>query len=220
MKDLPEGCIRRLPLYLRQAQRYSDSGVDTVSSKELSEDIGVSPETIRKDLSQFGEFGTRGVGYNPEKLVKEIKSILNLHSTWDLALVGVGNIGSALLTNPEFEEGGFCITLAFDRDPEVVGKNIGGLEVLDVEEMTSRISEEGIDMGVIAVPPGNAQSIADSFVEGGVTGILNFAPVKVDVPSGIELIQVDITCELSRLAYYTGEKLRTKEIEDNYLGEE
>lgn len=202
---VPEETIRRLWLYLRYLNRAVEAGQDSLSSQDLANILGINSGQIRKDLSYFGEFGTRGVGYNTQKLVDEIRSIFNLTKKWKVALVGVGNIGSALLDYPGFESQGIEISLAFDCNPEIIGKSIGGITVEDISTLEKKLKENGVKLGIIAVPSANAQNVADTLVQGGVIGIINFAPALLDLPKKIKVIQVDIAIELARLIYYVQE---------------
>lgn len=201
-RRIPKETIDRLPLYLRCLNKLIDQGEENISSENFSSRLNLNSAQVRKDLSYFGDFGKRGVGYETEKLASEIREILNLDRRWKMALVGVGNIGSALLTYSGFDRRVFEVTMAFDRNPQLIGKEINGVEVEDVSKVSERISEEDVKLGIIAVPASSAQKVADMLVEGGVTGLLNFAPTLLDLPEDIQLAQVDITKELEQLVYY------------------
>jgi redox-sensing transcriptional repressor len=161
----------------------------------------MNPAQIRKDLSYFGEFGTRGVGYDTERLANELRSILNLNRNWEFALVGVGNIGVALLRNPELREQGLEIVMAFDKDPQIIGKVVGNVMVEDVSQLRSRIEGMETRLAIIAVSLESAQEVGDLLVEAGVEGILCFAPCYLRVPATVRLIPIDIAMELGRLVY-------------------
>lgn len=161
----------------------------------------MSPAKIRKDLSYFGKFGTRGVGYEVKPLIERIRMILNLDKNWNLALVGVGNVGSALLSHPGFNRGCFKIELVFDDDPEIIGKEISGKKVYDSSEISRLVKKGSIHIGIIAVPNEKAHDVAKQLVQGDVAGIINFAPVSLDVDE-VKVYQIDITTELSRLTYH------------------
>lgn len=199
---IPEETVRRLMIYLRYLTRLQDAGHENISSQDLANIVGINSTQIRKDLSYFGEFGTRGVGYNVQDLVREIRSILDLDRKWRVVLVGVGNIGQALLKYPGFEKQGMEITLAFDRNPQIIGTKIGAAVVEDVQELENRVKEAEIKLGIVAVPSSGAQQVADALVKGGVMGILNFAPTLLDLPENVKVAQVDIAVELGRLIYY------------------
>ncbi|MFW6071410.1 MAG: redox-sensing transcriptional repressor Rex [Candidatus Bipolaricaulota bacterium] len=201
-RRIPKETIDRLPLYLRCLDKLIDQGEENISSENFSSRLNLNSAQVRKDLSYFGDFGKRGVGYETEKLASEIREILNLDRHWKMALVGVGNIGSALLTYSGFDRRVFEVTMAFDSNPQLIGKEINGVEVEDVSNVSDRISEEDVKLGIIAVPASSAQKVADMLVEGGVTGLLNFAPTLLDLPEDIQLAQVDITKELEQLVYY------------------
>lgn len=200
--DIPEESIRRLPLYLRYLNRLLGTGKEKISSQRLGKEVDVKPAQIRKDLSYFGEFGTPGIGYDTQKLVSELRSILNLDKEWKIALVGVGKIGQALLTYPGFKKQGLKIQVAFDNHPQLIGKEIGGVRIDDVSKLEQKIEEEEIKLAIIAVPSPSAQEVAETLVSSGVNGILNFAPCLLDLPEDIKVSYVDIAIELGRLVYY------------------
>jgi len=201
-RRIPKETIDRLPLYLRCLNKLIDQGEKNISSENFSDRLNLNSAQVRKDLSYFGDFGTRGVGYKTEKLASKIKEILNLDKRWKMALVGVGNIGSALLTYRGFNQRVFEVAMAFDNDPDLIGQELNGVEIEDVSDLSERVAEEDVKIGIVAVPAPVAQEIADKLVKGGVTGILNFAPTLLDIPDDIQLAQVDITKELEQLVYY------------------
>ncbi|MFP4136209.1 MAG: redox-sensing transcriptional repressor Rex [Candidatus Acetothermia bacterium] len=201
-RKIPKETIDRLPLYLRCLEKLIEAGEENISSENFSNRLNLNSAQVRKDLSYFGDFGTRGVGYRTKKLASKIREILNLDTQWKMALAGVGNIGSALLTYTGFDHRDFQISMAFDSDPELIGKEINEVEIEDVTNMSGRIAKEGIKLGIIAVPADSAQAVADEMAEGGVTGVLNFAPTLLDLPEEVKLAQVDITKELEQLVYY------------------
>lgn len=200
--EIPQETIRRLPMYLRKVYELLDKDQSQVSSEQLARELPVNSPQVRKDLSYFGDFGTRGVGYDVQNLAREIRSILHLDRTWPMALVGVGNIGSALLTYPGFEKKGFTIEMAFDQAPEIIGQTIGQITIEDVANLETRLRQEDIPIGIIAVPSPAAQNIADCLVEAGIEGIVNFAPTILQVPEEVHVNQVDITIEFCELVYY------------------
>ncbi len=201
-RRIPKETIDRLPLYLRCLNKLIDQGEKNISSENFSDRLNLNSAQVRKDLSYFGDFGTRGVGYKTEKLASKIKEILNLDKRWKMALVGVGNIGSALLTYRGFNQRVFEVSMAFDNDPDLIGQELNGVEIEYVSDLSERVAEEDVKIGIVAVPAPVAQEIADKLVKGGVTGILNFAPTLLDIPDDIQLAQVDITKELEQLVYY------------------
>ena len=204
-RRIPKETIDRLPLYLRCLNKLIDRGEENISSENFSSRLNLNSAQVRKDLSYFGDFGTRGVGYKTEKLASEIRDILNLDKSWSMALVGVGNIGSALLTYRGFDQRVFEVEMAFDRNPELIGEELNGVEIEDVKNLVDRVSEENIRIGIVAVPAPAAQEISEKLIEGGVKGILNFAPTLLDIPDDVQLAQVDITKELEQLVYYLQE---------------
>ena len=204
-RRVPDETIKRLPIYLRRAIHLSEEGVKCVSSKEFASLLGVTPWQIRKDLSYFGGFGTRGVGYNVENLVSHIREILRLDVVRKAALVGVGNLGSAILAFPGFRPYWLDIAAAFDIDKRKVGKKRNGLVVEDVA-LLGTLKERRIDLGIIAVPDDVAQNIADDLIKVGVKAILNFAPLYIEVPKRVKVITIDIALYLARLPYYVPPK--------------
>ena len=201
-RKIPKETIDRLPLYLRCLEKLIEDGEKNISSENFSNRLNLNSAQVRKDLSYFGDFGTRGVGYKTKKLASKIREILNLNTKWKIALVGAGNIGSALLTYSGFNERDFQVEMAFDNDSDLIGEEINDVEIEDVTRLPEKIEEEEIKLGIIAVPAPAAQEIADQMVEGGVTGILNFAPTLLNLPEDVRLAQVDITKELEQLVYY------------------
>jgi len=201
-RRIPKETIDRLPLYLRCLDKLIEQGEENISSENFSNRLNLNSAQVRKDLSYFGDFGKRGVGYGTKKLASKIRTILNLDKRWQMALAGVGNIGSALLTYSGFDRRVFEVTMAFDVNPQLIGQEINGVEVEDISNVSDRIAEEGVKLGIIAVPASSAQKVANMMVDGGVTGLLNFAPTLLDLPEDIQLAQVDITKELEQLVYY------------------
>lgn len=206
MKTLrvPEATVTRLSIYSRFLERLDKNGITTVSSGEIAEGVGVSPAQVRKDLAYFGEFGTRGVGYNVKDLMKYTLKILGLDQTWSLGIVGAGNLGFALTTYHGFNVRGFYIAAVFDNDPTKVGKKIGNLEVQPLSKFPEIAKSERIRIGIIAVPIRGAQEVADLMVNNGVEAILNFAPVALNVPEHIEIRNVDLSVKLEILTFNLG----------------
>jgi redox-sensing transcriptional repressor len=200
-RKIPNETIRRLPIYLRGLLLLSQQGVSSVSSGRLSDFVNVNSWQIRKDFSYFGDFGTRGVGYDIERLSKQIRKILKLDSIRRAAVVGVGNIGSAVLAYPGFHTYGFDVAAAFDCDPSKVGRTISHVTVEDASIM-SGLSLRGISFAIIAVPAEAAQNVADALVKAGIKGILNFSPRRISVPKNVKVITIDIATDLARLPYY------------------
>lgn len=190
-----------MPVYLRGVLRLSQEGVESVSSQMLASQLGVNSWQIRKDFSYFGDFGTPGVGYNVGTLIKQIKGILGLDAIQKVALVGVGNLGTAILTFPGFGMYGFEVAAAFDMDKRKVGRTKGGVTVEDVSDLAS-LRKRGLELAIIAVPEHAAQDVANRLVGAGIKGILNFSPRYISVPKKVKLITIDIAMDLARLPYY------------------
>lgn len=198
---IPDETVRRMPVYLRGALHLSGRGVESTSSRELAGVIGVEPWQIRKDFSYFGDFGTRGIGYNLTNLIKHINRILRLDTGQKAALVGVGNLGSAILAFPGFRIYGFEIAAAFDIDKRKIGRRKAGVLIEDVSAL-GNLGTRGVHLGIVAVPETATQNVIDTLVQTGVKGILNFSPRYAVVPRGVKVITIDIAMDLARLPYY------------------
>lgn len=205
-QDIPDATVTRLPLYHRALMSLHRSGVGTVSSEQIAEIVGVNAAKVRKDLSYFGSYGTRGVGYEVGQLLGEIRRDLGLDREWKCLVVGVGNLGSALLSFAGFRERGFHVAAAVDVDPARVGSRIGEILVGHQNDMERLLAEHDIAIGVIATPPEAAQEVADALVAAGVSSILNFAPTRVEVPEGVLIRHVDLASELEILAFHKGRR--------------
>jgi redox-sensing transcriptional repressor len=201
MPRISESTVRRLSHYYRVLEEVEDEGKRLISSHRLAEREGVTSAQVRKDLSCFGSFGRRGLGYNVAHLRREIRAILGLDRRWRVAVVGVGNLGTALMLYRGFQRQGFDVVAAFDRDPARIGQRLGDLVVRDIAELPAAARSGGIDMGVIATPVRAAQEVADALVAAGVRGILNLAPRKLFVPSHVALRTVDMTVEFETLSF-------------------
>ncbi len=201
-KPIPDIVVGRMPTYLRALQRMSQGGRKVTSSQELGERLGISAAQIRKDLSQFGEFGKQGTGYNIEFLAEQIQSILKVDRVWDIAVVGAGEIGHALANYLGFPDRGFRIKMIFDIDPKIIGKKLGQFTVRDGEKMVAEIRKASIQVGMIATPASNAQDVADLLIEAGVKAILNYAPINLSVPEDVRVQYIDPVTHLQRMTYY------------------
>jgi len=190
-----------LPIYLRALHILSQKGKVSTFSRDLADMAGVNSWQVRKDFSYFGAFGKPGSGYEIEGLKKQIAKILRLNTCHRVALVGVGNLGSAVLAYAGFAPYGFDIVAAYDCDPKKVGTKIHGITVRDVAGLKN-FKKNKIDLAIIAVPESAAQQIADRLVRAGIRGILNFSPVHIQVPKGVKVITIDIAMDLARLPYY------------------
>jgi redox-sensing transcriptional repressor len=206
MKTLrvPEATIIRLSVYSRYLEQLDRKGVVTISSVEIADGVGVSPAQVRKDLAYFGEFGTRGVGYNVRDLMHYTSKILGLNEPWPLVLVGAGNLGFALSTYKGFNNRGFSVVGIFDNDLTKIGKKIVDMEVSPPEKMPEIIARHKVKIGILAVPANAALDVADLIIKNGLVAILNFAPVSLNVPEHIELRNVDLSVNLEILTFNLG----------------
>ncbi len=192
----------RLSLYLRRLERLRQGGRSTVSSADLASALGLRAAQVRKDLAYFGQFGSAGVGYRVEHLIPEIRKILGTDRTWGVGLIGLGNLGSALIKYAGFEQRGFRIDAIFDTDRKVVGTEAKpGLTVLHVDALAATFRALGLKLAILAVPPSAAQQIADVLVTVGVRGILNFAPIALTVPDSVHVSTVDLAVQLEQLSF-------------------
>ncbi len=207
---IPHETIKRLALYLRSLRQLSRKRVEIISSEKLTEHIHASPAQVRKDLACFGEFGTPGVGYSVKKLIAEIESILGLKEKQEVALVGIGKLGSALLAYLGFEKFGFRISALFDNNPEKIGKKISELKIEDVARIKEVLRRRKIKIAIITVPAANAQEVADRLVAAGIKVILNFAPHYLNIPKGVIINTIDMAIELQSLAYYLTHKEQSR----------
>jgi len=201
MRKVAESTVARLSVYLRQLAELEREGVSTVSSAALACRAGTTAAQVRKDLSFFGTFGKRGLGYSVSELSSELRTILGLGRTWRVALVGAGKIGAALYDYQDFRRQGFYIRAVFDNDPAKIGQRWNGVEVRPASELESVLRGEAIDIVIIAVPASAAQGVVDRVVSAGVRGILNFAPVRLTVPPGVELKNVNMAVEMEGLSF-------------------
>lgn len=198
---VPKAVVGRLSLYLREVQHLIRDGKETTNSTELGRLLGVTDAQVRKDLAYFGQFGHPGVGYRCQELVAAIKHIMGTDSIWNVALIGIGNLGRALLRYKGFHEQGFRIVAAFDVDTQLIGGKVEGVDVFHVNDLALVVEDQCIRLVAISVPSHAAQSVVDQVVEVGVEGILNFAPVTISVPSQVRVIGVDLAMELEQLAF-------------------
>jgi redox-sensing transcriptional repressor len=201
-QEIPDIIISRLPVYLRALQRMAEHGAQTTSSQELGEKVGISAAQIRKDLSQFGEFGKQGTGYYIPFLVDRLRSILHVDRQWDVVVVGMGDIGHAVARYPGFSNRGFSIKMLFDSDPAKIGQKVGDLSIQDIKGMGEAIRVAGIKMAMLAVPASAAQEVTNTLLKAGVKAILNYAPVSLVVPSDVRVQYIDPAIGLQRMAYY------------------
>lgn len=203
-KHIPRATIRRLAIYVQVLENLARDGVEVISSNPLAEACGVNGSQVRKDLAYFGEFGIRGVGYHVTSLISSITSALGVDREWRMALVGVGNLGRAILNHTEFRSRGFVIAAIFDCDPFRIGENIHGYEVHCTSDLPGKAMELGLEIGVITTPPERAQRAAQHIVDAGITSILNFAPARVKVPDYVNVEYVDFFHYFYSLAFRCG----------------
>lgn len=198
--------MARLPVYLRALTALSDAGTVTCSSEALAAATGVNSAKLRKDLSQLGSYGTRGVGYDVDYLRHQIARFTGLNHDWPVVIVGIGNLGQALANYSGFSSRGFHVVALLDADRDRAGEEIAGLPVRPLSDIESVVAEYGVTIGVMAVPTHAAQSVADRMVAAGITSILNFAPSVLSVPAGVDVRKVDMSIELQILAYHEQRK--------------
>jgi redox-sensing transcriptional repressor len=199
---IPDIIIGRLPVYLRALQRLADKGVLNTSSQELGEMIGISAAQIRKDISQFGEFGKQGTGYSIPFLVDRLRAILKVDRVWDVAIVGMGDMGHALARYNGFTNRGFHVVMVFDNDPNKVGQKVGEFEIFSTAVMPEKLRQQKIKLVVLTTPASAAQEIADQLVKAGVKAILNYAPISLNVPADVHVQYIDPVTHLQRMTYY------------------
>jgi redox-sensing transcriptional repressor len=200
---IPERTVTRLSIYLRCLEELEAAGVASVSSRQMAERFGLNSAQVRKDLAYFGQFGVRGLGYYIAELKHNLERILGLKQDWEVALVGVGNLGSALIAYKGFQARGFKIGVAFDTDPAKVGQMVGDVRVVETANLVPTLRKKKVKIAVLSVPAPAAQSVADLLVAAGVTAILNFAPTQITVPEGVKVQNVDLSVLLKTLSYHT-----------------
>ena len=199
---VPDIIVGRLPIYLRALQRMAEKGTKTTSSQELGEHVGISAAQIRKDISQFGEFGKQGTGYPISFLIDKLREILKVNHTWDVAVIGAGELGHALSNYQGFTNRGFCIMLLFDNDPSKIGKKVGMFVVEDSADMVERIRSANVKIAMLTVPAAAAQATAEKLVQAGIKAILNYAPISLNVPDTVHVQYIDPATHLQRMTYY------------------
>ena len=201
MRKISESTVRRLSLYLQYLEQTRDQGRTTVSSEELARRSGATSAQVRKDLSFFGSFGKRGMGYEVPALVTRLREILGLERAYRVVLVGAGKIGGALIHYEGFRRRGFEVSAIYDRDPKKIGSRSNGLVVRDVKQLEADLKKEPTDIGIVVTPGDAAQEVADRLVRAGVKALLNFAPVQLKVPRDVEVKTVNMAQELEALSY-------------------
>ncbi|MCH2178654.1 MAG: redox-sensing transcriptional repressor Rex [Mariniblastus sp.] len=198
---VPKAVVSRLSLYLRELQVLVRDDKKTISSTKLGRLLGVTDAQVRKDFAYFGQFGYPGIGYRCEELIQEIRGILGTDRMWLAAMIGCGNLGQALLGYRGFQSQGFSVQAAFDIAPEIVGSTFHGLKVHHLDSLPGMVEEKGIQLAILAVPAEVAADVAELLVQSGVSGVLNFAPVTLNLPKSVSVVGVDLAMELEQLAF-------------------
>ncbi|HVT88034.1 MAG TPA: redox-sensing transcriptional repressor Rex [Tepidisphaeraceae bacterium] len=198
---IPDPAVKRLSLYLRQLEAFKRKDQQTISSKQLGESLGLTDAQVRKDLAYFGQFGHPGIGYHVDDLISQVRHILGTDKTWNVVLVGAGNLGRALIAYHGFQEKGFNLAAVFDNDPNKIGKKLGEFTIRPLDELQNTVRTHSIKLAMLAVPAAVAQDVADNMVDAGVRGLLNFAPVSLHLPRDVALYSVDLAVSLEQLAF-------------------
>lgn len=201
-QEIPDIIISRLPIYLRALRHIQAEGKLTTSSQELGARLGISAAQIRKDLSQFGEFGKQGTGYEISFLIDQLREILKVERVWDVVVVGMGDMGHALTRYQGFSDRGFRVAMVFDNDPAKIGEQVGNFIVRDTKEIVMAIRKSGIKVAMLCVPATAAQEVTNRLMEAGVKAILNYAPISLSVPAGVRVQYLDPSIGLQRMTYY------------------
>jgi redox-sensing transcriptional repressor len=201
--EIPDIVIGRLPIYLRELNQMAQSDGDvTTSSQELGRRLGISSAQIRKDLSHFGEFGKQGTGYHITYLIDELQKILHLTKIWNVAVIGAGYLGHALVNYHGFQSRGFNVVAVFDVDEDKIGEEMGHLTVRPLYELEKSISENDVQIAILSLPPEVAQDVTDRLVSAGVKSLLSYAPGHLTVPDGIQVSYSDPVIQMQRMTYY------------------
>ncbi len=200
--NIPDIVIGRLPIYLRALNRLTQEGYEVTSSHELGRRLGISSAQIRKDLSHFGGFGKQGTGYQITYLEEKLRQVLKVNQEWDVALIGAGDLGHAVANYKGFIDRGFHIACIFDADPNKVGIDYGGIHIQPMEEMHTTIQERKIKVAMVTVPAEHAQEVTDRLIDAGIQAILNYAPINLKVPDGVNVQYIDPVVHLQRMTYY------------------
>jgi redox-sensing transcriptional repressor len=198
---IPDPAVRRISLYLRQLEAFSRKDRKTISSKQLGESLGLTDAQVRKDLAYFGQFGHPGIGYLVDELITKLRQILGTDKTWNVALVGAGNLGRALMAYKGFEAKGFKLAAVFDSDASKIGNAAGPFLIQPLKELPTTIQKKSIRVAILAVPAEAAQDIADKLVDAGIRGILNFAPISLNVPNKVTVNSVDLAVQMEQITF-------------------
>jgi len=208
LPKIPEMTIRRLSVYTRCLLQLEEDGIKTISSQDLAERFNLNSAQVRKDLAYFGEFGVRGIGYYVSGLKAELQRILGLDREWPVALVGLGNLGSALFHYKGFSRQGFRVAVVFDDDPAKIGRDIDGVPIVATSDIAREVAARSIQIAILAVPAEAAQAVTDQLVAAGIKAVLNFAPARLRVPREARLKHVDLSIELETLSFYLAQGTR------------
>ena len=200
--EISQATIGRLPLYLRTLSMAEADGTEIISSDEFGRRLGITPEQIRKDLASFGQFGKKGVGYYVSELKKRIGKILGFENHWNFAIVGLGHLGNALANYKHFIELGFNLVALFDSNARLVGTTINGIKVSDASDLRAVVNERNVQIMIIATPASEAQGIVDLLDGSSVRGVWNFAPINVQVPKTMRIVNEDLSVGLGSLSYH------------------
>jgi redox-sensing transcriptional repressor len=200
-REVPNPAVKRLSLYLRQLESLDAQGVKTLSSHRLAESLDLTDAQVRKDLAYFGQFGRPGVGYEVQPLIHRLRTILGTDRISNTLLIGAGNIGKALASYQGFRPKGFDLVAVFDSDERKVGKKVAGFSIMSMKQLHEVIQQHNIRLGILAVPAEAAQFVAEQLIAHGVRGILNFAPVRLQVPPEVTVRSVDVAAELEQLSF-------------------
>ncbi len=208
---VPKAVISRLSLYLRELQQLLSEGKQTVRSGELGSRLGFTDAQVRKDLTYFGQFGYPGIGYRSEELVQAIRHILGTDIEWRVVIVGVGNLGQALLGYKGFSSQGFQIVAALDADPQKTGTIVEGIKIHALDDLAGLVKQHRVRLGMVAVPAPSAQSVVDQLVDAGIDGIVNFAPVTINLPDHVSHVGVDLASELEQITFAVAKRLQAQD---------
>ena len=200
--EVPEVVIDRLPQYVRTLTQLLEEGVEVTNSQQLGAQLQVTPAQIRKDLSYFGRFGKQGRGYRVRHLLTELKQILGLDAEWNVAVIGVGRLGNAILNYPGFNPDGFHLVAAFDNNPDNVGREVGGIAIQPMDALADTVTARDITIAIVAVPSAHTQSVVDQLVACGVRAILNYTPINAQVPPDVRVRSIDPVLALQSMTYY------------------
>lgn len=194
--------IDRLPQYVRTLTQLLEDGVEVTNSQQLGAQLQVTPAQIRKDLSYFGRFGKQGRGYRVRHLLTELKQILGLDAQWNVAVIGVGRLGNAILNYPGFNPDGFHLVAAFDNNPDNLGRDVGGIVIQPMGDLAETVASRQITIAIVAVPSAHTQTVVDQLVDCGVRAILNYTPINAQVPPGVRVRSIDPVLALQSMTYY------------------